>query len=76
MGRLREAVERAGAYRTKYGEDSSWVELRYREGEVLGATDPRRAREVFADVVERHPATYWANEARRQLAATAGSGGP
>ena len=75
MGRLRDAVERAGAYRAQYGEDSSWVELRYREGEALGPTDPRRAREVFADVVEHHAGTYWANEARRQLAAGAGAGG-
>ena len=50
---------RAGAYRTQYGEDSSWIELRYREGEALGPADPRR-REVFADVVEHHRATYWA----------------
>ena len=76
MGNLPEALERAGAYRKQYGEDPSWIELRYREAEALGATDPRRAREVFADIVEHYASTYWANEARRQLAVTASSDGP
>jgi hypothetical protein len=73
MARVREAVERAAAYRSTYGEDGSWVELRYREGEALQVTDPQAARAAFADVVANHRDTTWAKEAERQLA-TVGDG--
>jgi outer membrane protein assembly factor BamD (BamD/ComL family) len=61
------ALRETAAYRARYGEDEATVELAFRHAEVLRETDPVRARELFADVAERYPGTYWATEAMRQL---------
>jgi len=66
-GAIRDGIEQAAAYRTAYGEDPSWVELHYREGEAQVVRNPRAARDVFADVAQRYPGTFWAAQAQRQL---------
>jgi len=67
MGRLAEALRQSDAYRATYGEDTDWVELRFRQAEDMATRDPAAAREILGDIVTRFPGSFWAGEARRRL---------
>lgn len=61
---VEEGKKQSDLYRSAYGEDPSWVELYFREGEALAPGSPSRATVIFSDLVRRFPQSFWVEQVR------------